>query len=202
MAMIELSWREAQEGELPPVCAKCGEPADEWVERYLQTMRPGFFVFIRSSAIVTLPYCRAHVAASWIGWERVRAQRIRQDAIVLRNVAEEFADAVEDFRRRPEAWGEFEEPPRRPRRDQRTPLPGLLPGFARILMFLLAALFVMAILSGFWVCSMVKQIRHPRRGEAPTLFQNSSLIGSAPSSTEIGRPLLSRSCSAGSMPST
>jgi hypothetical protein len=104
MSKIYLSWREALEGDLPMVCATCGDNATEWVERRLSTVRPGFFCIVRTRTTVTLPFCRRHRVASWNGFARVTARSISTEGVTLGQVAEDFVDAVWDYRDHPERY--------------------------------------------------------------------------------------------------
>jgi hypothetical protein len=104
MTKIRLDWREAQGGDLPMVCAYCGDDATEWVDRRLSTVRPGIFCIIRTRVTVRLPYCRRHRVASWNGFLRVTARSIRDDGITLGQVSEDFVVAVEDYRDNPDKY--------------------------------------------------------------------------------------------------
>jgi hypothetical protein len=102
MASIRLNWRESQGGDLPMVCATCGDDATEWVERRLSSVRPGLMCIVRTRVTVSLPYCRRHRVASWNGFMRVRARSIDQNGITLGQVSPDFVDAVLDHRERRE----------------------------------------------------------------------------------------------------
>jgi hypothetical protein len=112
MGSIRLDWSEAQGGDLPMVCATCGDDATEWVERRLSTVRPGLMCIVRTKVTVMLPYCPRHRVASWNGFMRVRARSINQDGITLGQVSPDFVDAVLDYREGGER--------RRPRRSVRS----------------------------------------------------------------------------------
>jgi hypothetical protein len=115
MPSIFLDWREAQDGDLPMVCATCGDDATDMVERRLTTVRPGFLAIIRTKAKVWLPYCPRHVVASWNGWIRVRALSISKDGIKLGQVSIDFVDAVEEYRDDPTKYRRRGLKERRPR---------------------------------------------------------------------------------------
>jgi hypothetical protein len=102
MSRIYLNWQEASGGDLPPVCATCGDNATEWMERKVSTTRPGFFCIIRRWTTVTLPFCPRHRVASWNGFMRVVARSIGRDGVTLGQVAPGFVDAVEYHRRQRE----------------------------------------------------------------------------------------------------
>lgn len=104
MARIQLDWHEAQNGDLPMVCATCGARATDMVENKLSTVRPGLLSIVRTRATVLLPYCPRHRVASWNGFMRVVAKSITDDGITLGQVADEFVDAVWDYRERPEKY--------------------------------------------------------------------------------------------------
>jgi hypothetical protein len=104
MASIFLDWGEAQKGDLPMVCATCGQRATSMVERRLSTVGPGFLVIIRTRATVLLPYCPQHIVASWNGWVRVRALSINQEGIKLGQVSSDFVNAVHEYRRDPRGF--------------------------------------------------------------------------------------------------
>jgi hypothetical protein len=67
MATVVLGLREAYEGNLPPVCARCGAPATDWTNWTFSTglgglpflAVPGVYV-IAGKVRVRLPFCRAH----------------------------------------------------------------------------------------------------------------------------------------------
>jgi hypothetical protein len=128
MASLFLDWREAQNGDLPMVCATCGAHATAMVERRLSTVGPGFLVIVRTKATVLLPYCPQHMVASWNGWVRVRALSISKEGIKLGQVSSDFVDAVHDYRDDPAKFERrrLNERPRdheeRPRRDDEEPL--------------------------------------------------------------------------------
>lgn len=104
MSTIYLNWREASEGDLPMVCATCGDDATELVERRLSTVRPGLLCIVRTRTTVTLPFCRRHRVASWNGFARVRARSISAEGVTLGQVSEDFVDAVWDYRDHPERY--------------------------------------------------------------------------------------------------
>lgn len=52
MASIWLDWREAQGGDLPMVCATCGDDATDLIERRLSTVRPGLLCIVRTRVTV------------------------------------------------------------------------------------------------------------------------------------------------------
>jgi hypothetical protein len=67
MATVVLGLREAYEGNLPAVCARCGAPATDWTDWTFSTglgglpfvAIPGVYV-IAGKVRVRLPFCQAH----------------------------------------------------------------------------------------------------------------------------------------------
>ena len=104
MSKIHVTWEEATQGELPRVCATCGDAATEWVERKLSAVRPGLLCVVRTRTTVLLPFCPRHRVASWNGWARVMAWSINAKGVTLGQVSPDFVDAVWDYREHPEDY--------------------------------------------------------------------------------------------------
>ena len=102
MASVRLGLDEATTGDLPMVCAICGDDATEMVDRKLSAVRPGLLLIVRTRLTVILPYCSNHVVASWNAFMRVRARSISKTGITLGQVSQEFVDAVWDYRENPD----------------------------------------------------------------------------------------------------
>jgi hypothetical protein len=132
MSQVQLDRDEAEEGDLPRVCIRCGARAVRFERRkflwYPVWARPVPLLRMTFSrtATVTLPLCRAHAGQLDIWWFGpglwgLRPTLITHEQIILAGVAEEFLDALEDYRAngesRPAAEDEADcEPyPRRPR---------------------------------------------------------------------------------------
>jgi hypothetical protein len=104
MASIRLSWHEAHEGDLPMVCATCGDDATEMVEWKMTNFSPRIFVNIWKRSTVLMPCCPSHRTQSWNAFLRVKARSMDQHGITLGQVSADFVDAVEDYRENPERW--------------------------------------------------------------------------------------------------
>jgi hypothetical protein len=119
LASIRLNWHEAQEGDLPLVCATCGDEATEMVDTKLTKLSPRILVNIRKWTTVLLPCCPAHRRPSWNGFLRVKAQAMDEHGITLGQVSPDFVAAVEEYRHDPNDYERRErsraagnEPPR------------------------------------------------------------------------------------------
>jgi hypothetical protein len=104
LASIRLDWREAQEGDLPMVCATCGDDATEMVDVKLTKLKPRILVNIRQWTNVLLPCCPAHRTPSWNGFLRVKATAMDEHGITLVQVSPDFVAAVQEYRDDPDAY--------------------------------------------------------------------------------------------------
>jgi hypothetical protein len=133
MAHIHLDRDEAERGELPPVCVRCGAGADvikprgfHWYPRW--AIAPLMRLALTRRMTVQLPLCEVH-ANEWSLYNGpgklwgLRVTEITPDGISLAGVHDDFAEALDDYRdgRGPKRWytgglgeGEFRE--RAPRR--------------------------------------------------------------------------------------
>ena len=98
MAEVRLSAREAQDGDLPPVCVTCGARATETVSRTVAVERHQLFSVRVTSTTVALPVCRQHRQASWVYWKRPVAKEITDTSVTLKHVSPRFVRALEDYR--------------------------------------------------------------------------------------------------------
>src|SRR5437867_4252719 len=98
MAEVRLSAREAQDGDLPPVCITCGAKAREIVTRKVSVERHQLLSIRTTSTTVQLPVCRQHRQASWIYWKRPVAREITETSVTLKHVSSRFVRALEDYR--------------------------------------------------------------------------------------------------------
>jgi HEAT repeats len=133
MTMVRLDYREASQSDLPRVCMYCGRTATHAVRRTF-SWTPWWAVtglmriLMRKTMIVGMPVCDAHGGSTLFGGPGLfgpRAVEITNQTITITKIADEFADALYDYRRGKdyEDLGDEEYEDRRRRRvesDQRT----------------------------------------------------------------------------------
>ena len=125
MGRIDLTWHEAQAGDLPPVCVQCGAAAEWFVDWRVSVRRHQIFSIRTIWTDVKLPVCQHHTQQSYFGG--VTAKRIDEDAITLAGVCQPFIDALWNFRQGSDEHGqrpvreELHHPQPRPRDYPRPP---------------------------------------------------------------------------------
>jgi HEAT repeat protein len=107
MATITLDREESEFSDLPRICMHCGREATRAVRHKFKwcpvwTPSPIIRMMMTKSRYVGIPVCDRHGAPSaWAGrWgQGIRASSIGDDSITLTGVSDDFADALEDYRR-------------------------------------------------------------------------------------------------------
>src|SRR5262245_18145374 len=132
MAMVVwLDRDEAEVGDLPPVCIRCGRDAAEYKARtfhWYPWYAGGLMRMLATQRItVELPMCEYH-AGEWALFNGprklwgLRVTEITPHSLTLAGVHEDFAEALEDYRegRGPKEWyrGRRPQPRRRPARER------------------------------------------------------------------------------------
>jgi hypothetical protein len=97
MAVVHLDWREVA-GDLPPVCVLCGAPASHIVSWRLAASRRSLFSTLTRFSTARLPMCPDHLQPVPSRRARLEATEITADEVILKNVAEEFVEALRNYR--------------------------------------------------------------------------------------------------------
>jgi hypothetical protein len=104
MADVTLTREEAETGDLPEVCMRCGSPHVNVIQRNFRWYPPFtgalLRLFLTRYMTVFAPLCGQHSGWSWGGpglWG-LRPRHISQDHITLTGVSPAFAEALEDYR--------------------------------------------------------------------------------------------------------
>jgi hypothetical protein len=131
MAEVTLDRDEAEKGDLPKVCMRCGSRHADYVRRkfrwYPRILAAAALWRMLATRRLTayIPLCDEHGDWGWgygPAWWGLRPTHIDGDSITLAGVAEEFAEALEEYRRGhhyKEVADELAgERPRRPRRER------------------------------------------------------------------------------------
>src|SRR5262249_37754982 len=101
MADVRLDREEAEDGDLPDVCMRCGGPVDAFIVKTFQwypaaaAVSPLLRLALTKRMKVTIPLCRQH--RGWFQWG-FGPRRITADEITLRGVCTDFLDALDDYR--------------------------------------------------------------------------------------------------------
>jgi hypothetical protein len=104
MADVTLTREEAETGDLPDVCMRCGSPDVNVIQRNFRWYPPFtgalLRLFLTRYMTVFAPLCGQHSGWSWGGpglWG-LRPRHISQDHITLTGVSPAFAEALDDYR--------------------------------------------------------------------------------------------------------
>jgi hypothetical protein len=108
--------REVEEGDFPDCCVCCGAGDTALTAIVLTTAIPVFGGPFQYQE-VSLPFCPEHARAPLVSFNYPAARRFTEEGVVVKNVAPEFVDALEQHRertRRRRRRGEVDPaPPRR-----------------------------------------------------------------------------------------
>jgi hypothetical protein len=108
MAEVTLDRDEAEQGDLPKVCMRCGSRHAGYVRRKFRWYprilagAPLWRMISTRRCIAYIPLCDEHVGWGWgygPAWWGLRPTHIDAESITIAGVADEFADALEEYRR-------------------------------------------------------------------------------------------------------